>query len=52
MIMLIKKDPDKGDVMCHLRPITLLNSELEILINELMKSLAWVMGTPVADYTR
>ncbi|GAB1601854.1 hypothetical protein Ahia01_000463900, partial [Argonauta hians] len=49
IVTLIRKDKNKEDTVQNFRPITLLNTELQILAKVLAKRLAGVIGSLVGD---
>ena len=49
MVVLLRKDPNKGDHIDNFRPVTLLNTDYKILAKVLAKRLALVVGRLVGD---
>jgi hypothetical protein len=49
VVVLLRKDPNKGDHIDNFRPVTLLNTDYKILAKVLSKRLALVVGGLVGD---
>ena len=49
VVVLLRKDPNKGDHIDNFRPVTLLNTDYKILAKVLAKRLALVVGRLVGD---